>query len=831
MSHNSKIYPKSRYALFFLALIFLGISLTGCVTLPDYESSQEYNSDAIGRLDSSVRLGQTFVSRRPNLNGITIWITVPTDSETGLLAPQNNPITIKLYPSVEVSSPLYVTTILAPTTGNNVPVYIAIPKQNNPAGQGYFLEISKNTGSVVINGRSEDAYPDGQTYMNGQPLSADIAFRLSYDYDLAAFTQDIAQSLQSVWLAVPLLVLLLIPGWLLLALTGLSGRYDFGERLALSIGISLAFVPLLMLWTTIVGIHWTQLGVLFCAGLLLIVWFIRTVVMYFLHRRRKTTNEVNFANVQKSDIKAGSVAIGSSVALTIIFMGTLAIRLIMVRDLATPAWVDSVHHALITRLIMIGGAYPSSYLPYWDFNPTAYHPGFHSIVAAFTWLTNLELDRSLLILGQVLNALIIFPVYLLAKKLTDQSSVGIIAALITGFITPMPAYYTSWGRYTELAGLIVLPAAFTLVLETFFAEKTRQCYWLFLLAGIASGGLFLVHYRVILFLGCLILAYLVVYLIRNKQAPFNYPWRVVVKLCLLTVASILLVSPWLFQTVKNTVLPLISTLSSNPVPFFQDFSWAYLYAALGKQALILATLGIVWGVIKRLRFPILIIIWVIFLFLFANLTALHLPGGSLVNNTSVEIMLFMPMSVLGGYFFAQLARSWKEVLPKYLSIPFIVIVIIILGWTASVGARQLITILNPTTILTRQSDLPAIQWINENIPENETIVINPFPWGYGLYAGNDGGYWISPLTGRFTLPPPVLYGMDTDREKINQLSQKLIELAANPPALKDFMVNNKLHYIYVGARGGVLSPQKLTDSSLYTIRYHAAGVWIFELKP
>ena len=29
-----------------------------------------------------------------------------------------------------------------------------------------------------------------------------------------------------------------------------------------------------------------------------------------------------------------------------------------------------------------------------------------------------------------------------------------------------------------------------------------------------------------------------------------------------------------------------------------------------------------------------------------------------------------------------------------------------------------------------------------------TVLINPFTWGYGLYAGNDGGFWISPLAGR-----------------------------------------------------------------------------------
>ena len=79
--------------------------------------------------------------------------------------------------------------------------------------------------------------------------------------------------------------------------------------------------------------------------------------------------------------------------LVLIFLVSLVVRLIMVRDLATPAWVDSVHHALITRLILTNGAYPSTYLPYLDISPTVYHPGFHSIAASFVWLTNLDLPQ------------------------------------------------------------------------------------------------------------------------------------------------------------------------------------------------------------------------------------------------------------------------------------------------------------------------------------------------------------------------------------------------------------------------------------------------------
>jgi asparagine N-glycosylation enzyme membrane subunit Stt3 len=146
-----------------------------------------------------------------------------------------------------------------------------------------------------------------------------------------------------------------------------------------------------------------------------------------------------------------------------VFLATLAIRLIMIRDLATPACDDPVHHALLTRLIMQSGGYPTGYQPFLDLAPTQYHLGFHAIAAVFTWLTNLRIDQSLLILGQVINALMVFSVYYFALLITQRRATCLVAAVITGFMTPMPAYYTSWGRYTELAGLLIIPTAFGLV--------------------------------------------------------------------------------------------------------------------------------------------------------------------------------------------------------------------------------------------------------------------------------------------------------------------------------------------------------------------------------
>jgi len=835
--YNIKSTPPfinlSQVRLFGLILLFTVLSFTmvGCVTFNDPEASQEFTSDTIGTLDDHTVIGQSLISRRPDLNGITIWLTTSSVQGNASDNGKQNSINFKLFHSPEDVSPVFETSILAPISGNNIPLTIQIPNQNNPANERYFIQLTTYSGSSQINGRQEDAYPHGQVYINGQPIIADIAFRLSYNYNLDSLVQDFKRWVTVIWLVFPLLVMLWLPGWLLLDFSGLHRRFDFGEQTALSIGISLGLIPVMMLWTTKLNIKWTGNSVLYIAGFLIALLFVR-LIYTFITIRKATVKENNDSKKEQPPPQNGSKhRLAIPLTISLIFLGTLSVRMIMVRDLATPAWVDSVHHALITRMILSLGSYPTSYLPYMDINPTAYHPGFHSIVAVFTWLTNFSIDKSLLILGQVLNALAIFSVYLFTKTLTQSSVAGLFAAIITGFLTPMPSYYTSWGRYTELTGLLILPAAFAIIKLLMDGKTRKQIYWISFLSAITSAGLFLVHYRVIGFLGCLILSYYIIFVLIKKGQPGSSKKKVLLLTLFMIFIAILLVLPWFTQTIKSTILPLIRINGTSSVRFFHDFSWSYVTAALGKYTLVFAGLGLIWGMIEQKRFTYLLMVWIVLLFLIANFDALRIPGGGLINNTSVEIMLFIPISVLGGYFIDQLLIQWKYYIPIKLMAPFMVAIIIITILLAYSGSKQLITIINPITILSRNSDLPAIDWISENIPENETIVINPFVWGYGLHAGSDGGYWISPLSGRSTLPPPVLYGLGSGSKMIKEQSQKVINFSYNPSALWEFLTTDQLHYVYIGSRGGVLSPEQLSKSELFTIIYRRDGVWIFSTKP
>jgi hypothetical protein len=821
-----------NFQVVIIVIFFLAVGLSGCVTMADPEASQVYSSDSVGILSTLTEIGQSFISRRPDLNAITLWLTY-SENQNGEISPSEpNYIDIKLYLNPEKPVLVYAASVIAPSSGVDLPISINIPDQYNQPNQAYYLLLSKDQGSIGINGRNEDAYPDGQAYLNGNPIDADIAFRLNYDYDLENLLGDLKGFISKICIVIPLMIILWLPGWLMLEFTGFHKYFDLGEQTAMAIGFSLVSIPVIMLWTTIVKIRWTSTAVYFIAGFLVALFILRLLFRcYSVFKHRKRLGD-NLPAQNSSSFRSYSwKSFGQFAILILIFCGTLAVRLIMVRDLATPAWVDSVHHALITRLIMENGAYPSSYLPYLDISPSAYHPGFHSIAATFTWLSKLDIDQCLLILGQVLNALSIFTVYLFTKILTRRSTAGLFAAIITGFITPMPAYYTSWGRYTELTGLLVMPVVLAMLQIWLDRKKNVKSPLIILFGAISLGGLFMLHYRVIAFFVALLFAYVVVQILPRRSLVNRKTTELILLIALISILGIVFVFPWFLQTLKTTVLPIVTTPFTSIVGFFQDFSWPYLTSALGKQSLALAGLGLCWSAIKRQRFAFILLIWVFIMFFFANMASLKIPGGGLISNASVEIMLFIPISLLGGYFVDQVLIHWKVLLPKKLLAPAVGIIIIFMGFACYLGAKQLIPIINPITILSRSADLPAIQWISDNIPMDETIIINPFSWGYGLYGGSDGGYWISPLSGRQTIPPPVLYGLSIETGSINQLSQEIISQSPDPASFRDFLLSENYHYVYTGAKGGVIPPEKLVASGLFTALYHQDGVWILRIKP
>ncbi|MBU1660750.1 MAG: hypothetical protein KKD28_04680, partial [Chloroflexi bacterium] len=711
---------------------------------------------------------------------------------------------------------------------------VDIPPQPDPPNQTYYLQLTTTQGEIRILGRDEDIYPRGTAFVDDQPVAGDLAFRATYDYDAKAALADLKAGCAHWWLILPLGAILLLPGWLLLDFSGLRKRFDDGEQIAISVGLSLAAIPLLMLWTTTLGLRWGPVSVWVGAGVLAVLFVWRVAGSEWRMANggwRMAKNDHRPPTADRSTLHAPRSSFATRyspfIILLAIFALTLFIRFAMVRDLAAPAWVDSVHHGVITRLIIEAGGFPESYAPLLPIEASQYHPGFHSVLATFHWLSGLEIPETMLILGQVLNALMVFAVYLLSKTFTKDQAAGLAAALISGICTLLPAYYTSWGRYTQLMGLLVLPvglALFVVVAEAIpkiaalygdVDAKAVTTSWKlcsFLLGSIAFAGSFLIHYRVAAFLGCLLAVY-VIGQIRWQAIP-----AAIKQLAIIGTGSILLVWPWLMPTLTELIIPKGQVWEAPQVPF-EGVNWRFLTPVFGKQALVLAGVGVIWGIIKRQRFVLVIMAWVSLLFVLANPGAMGVPLPNFVNQTSVDITLFMPVALLGGYVVGQLVAVWRAVIPhRWHGVGQWAVVLLGAGISV-LGAQRLLPTLNPVTFLFREADKPAMRWIDQNIPDEAVILINPTEWGYGLYMGNDGGFWIAPLTGHQTMPPPVLYGMGSREyvENVNAFAKAVLAPGDDAAQLWDYMQTRGITYVYIGARGGILSPRSLAESPRFDL--------------
>jgi hypothetical protein len=604
--------------------------------------------------------------------------------------------------------------------------------------------------------------------------------------------------------------------------------------------MSLAFVPVLMLWTTTLKLSWSSSSVWIALSLLLVIQVGRHRKVLGLHIRTLLHFRTGFSlpglyrNVQNKK---------HFFALLGIFILALITRLIMVRDFATPLWVDSVHHGLITRLILEQGSFPASFSPYLNILPAEYHPGFHSLAASFIWLSGLGINQALLVLGQVLNALSVFSAYLFTVTLLKDRSAGLIAAALTGFFTPMPAYYTSWGRYTHLAGMLVLPVFLALFIQVLNQPSAaplplahdsllRRVSWRgarsILVVSLVAAGLFLLHYRIAAF-GLLLAIAFLVFQPQSKIAFWARKW---VRLALAAMLTFLLVASWILPFIQQILLPRLATPGTRQ-PFFNGFAWQYLTSGLGTTTLLLGLFGLVLGISLRKRFAFILLLWTCLLFLLPNLSSFGLKGGYLVNHTAVEISLYLPISVLGGFAISfgikgienLFPTRWRRCAQWGFSLLAVSLVLM--------GAQKIIPILNPVTFLARQPDIAATTWIAENLPKSATIAINPFLWGYGFYAGSDGGFWLAPLTGHPTLPPPVLYAVSPLEEitRINRICEEIIAKGKDAQGLWELLQQNGIAYVFLGARGGAISPLALEKSNLFRRLYAQDGAWIFELVP
>lgn len=661
-------------------------------------------------------------------------------------------------------------------------------------------------------------------------------------YDTALFQSQLHTTIL-IWLAAGWL--LWLPGTLLASLFGLRRSPDVLVYVALQLGLGIVFWPLLFLWTSTLGFRWSP------AVAQIVVFVVGLGGIFVL--ARPGYNLLAAGRQRFPRFNLWLLLFGLIATLTVVT------RLLHIRNLVLPAWVDSVYHTMIVRVLLAQGALPDTYAPFIPHGHFFHHWGYHSLAAWLAWFLGLTdpLDTARLILqfGQVLNTLSVVMFYAAGRTLFNSRRAGLLAAMIGTLISWLPAYYVTWGHYSKLTGLLVLPV-FCIAL---WQLHKRPSIGIWLAAVMLGAGLLTIHVRVVVLALTLITVLGFVLL-------FQRVWRTLLLWGLVGLAVIFLDLPWLFILLNNSYLLQVfsqtSDLQSTQWIDLTSIPWHLVWITHNRELLALITGGVSglagWGnmplagrVISGLWLLLLgalfvrvwrnksfhyanitpfalLLAWAALTAVVLNLSHLGLPALRFVDNFTGVIVLFIPLSLIGGGLLAWVSR---QMVPRR-RLSAVTAVLIVAGsvW----GAMTMTNIVKLTSILIQPADVRAMGWIQENTPPEAHFAVNVWPWLPGIYAGTDGGYWLPLLTDRTSvLPPAIIYPIASDYDTF-QSTNALLEPLSQPRSLNnaDFrarLKRNGVTHLYIGARGGPLDPLDLLNRSFVELVYHDGPVYIFKL--
>lgn len=783
---------------------------------------------------------QQFVPRWDGLSEVELLLIRYGDAE----AVVNGRLTFQLLD--DANSVVAEETLETAKYEHNQVYKLAVPVQRRSAGRTYTLQISGNAhNNFSVWGYTLNTYDAGRFTISGGdgiPESEARTLRFTTRYQLG--WSDALASLGTIlfYEGIPLLLALLVvplPGLLLLQFLRRSGAFlrqaqdrlsdvngasedanpsvegraqdwDGGAFVGTAVALGLSIWPILWFWLTMIGGSWAgwSLWLLVIAGWSTLGWL--------WWQSKPDTHH--------------ALRITPHLPLILLLVLALVTRLLAVRDISFAPWVDASRHGLITAVMSHSGRIPITYAPFLPVDQFPYHFGFHALASSLHLMSGWPLERLLLYLGQLLNGLMPLMVYTAVWHLIRRRWAALFAAFLVAFPFFFPGYYATWGRFTQLTAMLVMPVLLATTWLLLQQKGWQRAWWI---VGILAAGLSYIHFRVFLFyLPFVIVAGFVT--LGQKEW-----WRRLLWLLAGGSFAILLAGPRLWQLWR---MDNPTSRFSVHVPGYNAFPTSYITTGWEQYYLWAFALGLLgtivwvfWSGYSEQRswavLPITLAAWVAILFLLLAGERIGLPETAVVNTNSMYITLFIPLAFFLALVLAHFWEWWRQY--HWL---FVAPAQILFGATIALlflfGVRQQINILNPQTILAETDDLVAVRWLDENLPDDARIAVNSWRWLGSTWAGSDGGAWLLPLTGRATSTPPVDYIYNVALfEKIIAFNQQATAVDNwHAPEQADWLREQGYTHIFVGTRGGFFDPAALARNPQLDLIFRYNGVFIFEIQ-
>jgi hypothetical protein len=208
-----------------------------------------------------------------------------------------------------------------------------------------------------------------------------------------------------------------------------------------------------------------------------------------------------------------------------------------------PPSSDIGFHGSIINLILDQGTLPAWNPYHMGGEQLATPPGFHLFVSILILLTGMTVILAELITAAFFSAVIVFPAYLVSRKIWRSHSAGLLAAFFAA-ISALSIEMISWGGYTNIVSLFLIIAIFYLFLRDIDKPAIKHL----LLGTLLFGALVITHtFSLAVFLP--VLALYLALLIAGKLGKFK-EMRIQNMLRFFVVSAalgIVVVSPWILR--------------------------------------------------------------------------------------------------------------------------------------------------------------------------------------------------------------------------------------------------------------------------------------------
>lgn len=394
-----------------------------------------------------------------------------------------------------------------------------------------------------------------------------------------------------------------------------------------------------------------------------------------------------------------------AVGFVLVLLAVLVMRLAFVSDLFLPPYRDAAQHYQIVQGFLHPGLESAS--RYWGAGGPlrVYHFGFHGLAAWLALTAGSDRPLVLAFLGQVLLALYPFAVFALASELCrDWRSAG-FSALLAGFGWAMPAFAANWAKYPAIGALALLPVVLAVGVAT---RPTRGWSKWLAVTALAAAGICM-HTRLAVVFGLLLPG-----LAAGLAWPFGRrPW-----LDWLLFGGAILAATWanwwvLLAGYANWVL-LAGLVVLLPLAFRSHPRAAVVTAA--------TMLGI--GLAVSVHTP----------------SFLRAASPYWLDRPFAQMLLSLPLAVLGGLGldggleFLGKSRAARGVL--------LTVLLLIVGWSAWPRNHYYP---DACCNYVRPDDVAVLQWIDENLTPESTMIIAGFRERKYLFE-TDAGMWVGVLT-------------------------------------------------------------------------------------